>query len=182
MGAGLRPPAPQPGLGPVRHPGRRLGALPALTGVRDAHAGAALLHGGGTIQGVLVLVQNGSHGAQPLPAPQPRACRFRQRSPDPRHVTARCRTAPAPRPGAPPSPGREVVAAVRGGALLPQDGGRRFVTAANEFVPGAGSCLQAAYFVNHYVNVPTHFTSAANPRNGCSQQLAVYKRCSTDTV
>lgn len=32
------------------------------TGVRDAHAGAALLHGHGAVQGVLVLVQDGGHG------------------------------------------------------------------------------------------------------------------------
>lgn len=32
------------------------------TGVWDAHAGAALRHGGGAVQGVLVLVQDGRHG------------------------------------------------------------------------------------------------------------------------
>lgn len=68
------PHRPPPGTtpGPVRSrsaaPGSRGGLI---TGVRDAHGGAALLHGGGAVQGVLVLVQDGRHGAQRPHQPPP---------------------------------------------------------------------------------------------------------------
>lgn len=74
-------------------PSVRPGSGEALTGVRDAHGGAALLHGGGAVQGVLVLVQNGRHGAQrPHQRPPPTAA-----SASPHVSRLTCPPAAAPR-------------------------------------------------------------------------------------
>lgn len=143
VGAGLRPgghragrdghatPRSGPGcnhraaLPPGAGPGRGVrGRRRAPTGVRDAHASAALLNGGGAVQGIFVLVQNGGHGRPRSPAPQAPAGHFRQRSADPRHVATRRRTAPAlgPRPS---SPARGAGGSVREGVVPSQNGGGR---------------------------------------------------------